>query len=39
MAIVLASIMVDRGFEPKDYKIGISYFAATYTGALRRKSK
>ena len=39
MVTVFDSIMVDRGFEPKDYKIGISYFAATYTDALRRKSK
>ena len=40
---VLASSVVDRGFEPrldkiKDYKIGICCFSAKYA-ALRRKSK
>ena len=40
---VLASSVVDRGFEPrsgqtKDYKIGICCFSAKHT-ALRRKSK
>jgi hypothetical protein len=40
---VLASIAVDRGFEPrsgqtKDYETGICRFSAKHT-ALRRKSK
>ena len=40
---VLASSVVDRGFEPrsgqtKDYKIGICCFSAKHI-ALRRKSK
>ena len=39
---VLASSVVDRGFEPrsgqsKDYTIGICYFSTKY-GSLRRKS-
>jgi hypothetical protein len=43
MVSVLASIAVDRGFEPrsdqaKDYKIGISCFSAKYA-ALRSMSK
>ena len=43
MVSVLASSVVDRGFEPrsgqtKDYKIGICCFSAKHT-ALRRKSK
>jgi hypothetical protein len=43
MASVLASIAVDRGFEPwsgqtKDYEIGIGCFSAKHI-ALRRKSK
>ena len=43
MVSVLASSVVDRGFEPrsgqtKDYKIGICCFTAKYA-ALRRKSK
>ena len=43
MASVLASSVVDRGFEPrsdqtKDYKIGICCFFAKHT-SLRRKSK
>ena len=42
MVSVLASIAVDRGFEPrsgqtKDYKIGICCFFAKHA-ALRRKS-
>jgi hypothetical protein len=42
MVSVLASIAVDRGFEPrsgqtKDYKIGICCFSAKHA-ALRRKS-
>jgi hypothetical protein len=43
MVSMLASSVVDRGFEPrsgqtKDYKIGICCFYAKYV-ALRRKSK
>ena len=43
MVIVLASSVVDRGFEPrsgqiKDYKIGICCFSANHA-ALWRKSK
>ena len=43
MVSVLASSVVDRGFEPwsgqtKDYKIGICCFSAKHT-ALKRKSK
>jgi len=43
MVSVLASSVVDRGFEPqsgqnKDYKIGICCFSTKDT-ALRRKSK
>jgi hypothetical protein len=43
MSCVLASSVVDRGFEPrsgqtKDYKIGICCFSVKHT-ALRRKSK
>ena len=43
MAIVLASCVVDHGFEPrsgqtKDYKIGICCLSAKHT-ALGRKSK
>ena len=43
MVSVLASSVVDRGFEPrsgqtKDYKIGIRYFSDT-PAALWRKSK
>ena len=43
MVSVLASRVVDRGFEPrlgqtKDYKIGICCFSAKHA-ALRRKSK
>ena len=43
MVSVLASSVVDRGFEPpsgqaKDYKIGICCFSAKHA-ALRRKSK
>ena len=43
MVSVLASSVVDRGFEPlsgqtKDYEIGICCFSAKHT-ALRRKSK
>jgi len=43
MVSVLASSVVDRGFEPrsgqtKDYKIGMCCFSATHA-ALRRKSK
>ena len=43
MVSVLASSVVDRGFEPrsgqtKDYKIGICCFTAKYA-TLRRKSK
>ena len=43
MGCVLASSVVDRGFEPrsgqtKDYKIGICCFSVKHT-ALRRKSK
>ena len=43
MVSMLASSVVDRGFEPrsgqtKDYKIGICCFSAKYV-ALRRKSK
>ena len=43
MVSVLASSVVDRGFEPqsgqnKDYKIGICCFSTKET-ALRRKSK
>ena len=43
MVSVLASSVVERGFEPKsgqtnDYKIGICYFSAK-TVALRRKNK
>jgi hypothetical protein len=43
MVSVLASSVVDRGFEPrlgqtKDYKIGICCFSAKHV-ALRRKSK
>ena len=43
MVSVLASSVVDRGFEPrsgqtKDYKIGICCFSARHA-ALRRKSK
>ena len=39
MASVLASSVVDRGFEPrspqtKDYKIGICYFCAKNTARL-----
>jgi hypothetical protein len=42
MVSVLASSVVDRGFEPrsghtKDYKIGICCFSAKHT-ALRKKS-
>ena len=43
MVSVLASSVVDRGFEPrsgqtKDYKIGICCFSTKHA-ALRRKSK
>jgi len=43
MVSVLATSVVDRGFEPrsgqsKDYEIGICYFFAKLA-ALRRKSK
>ena len=43
MVSMLASSVVDRGFEPwsgqtKDYKIGICCLSAKHT-ALRRKSK
>ena len=43
MVSVLASSVVDRGFEPrsgqtKDYKIGICCFSVKHA-ALRRKSK
>ena len=43
MVSVLASSVVDRGFEPwsgqtKDYKIGICCFSAKHA-ALRRKNK
>ena len=43
MVSMLASSVVDRGFEPrsgqtKDYKISICCFSAKYV-ALRRKSK
>jgi hypothetical protein len=43
MGCVLASSVVDRGFEPrsdqtKDYKIGICCFSVKHA-ALRRKSK
>ena len=43
MVSMLASSVVDRGFEPqsgqtKDYKIDICCFSAKH-GALRRKSK
>ena len=43
IAIVFASSVVDRGFEPrldqtKDYKIGICYFSAKHA-ALRSKGK
>ena len=38
MVTVLALSAVDRGFEPKVYKIGICCFSAKYT-AVRRKSK
>ena len=43
MVSVLASSVVDRGFEPrsgqtKDYKIGIGCFSAKHA-ALRRKNK
>ena len=43
MVCVLASSVVDRGFEPqsgqtKDYKIGMCCFSAKHA-ALRRKSK
>ena len=43
IVIVLASSVVDHGFEPrsgqtKDYKIGICCFSTKHT-ALRRKSK
>jgi hypothetical protein len=43
MVSVLASSVVDRGFDPrsgqtKDYKIGICCFSAKHA-ALRRKSK
>jgi hypothetical protein len=43
MVGVLASSVVDRGFEPrsgqtKDYRIGICCFSTKYA-ALRRKSK
>ena len=43
MVSVLASSVVDRGFEPrsgqtKDYKIGICCFSAKHA-ALRRESK
>ena len=43
MVTVLASSVVDRGFEPrsgqtKDYKIGICCFSAKHA-ALRRNSK
>jgi hypothetical protein len=43
MVSVLASSVVDRGFEPrsgqtKDYKIGICCFSATHA-ALGRKNK
>jgi hypothetical protein len=43
MDSVLASSVVDRGFEPrsghtKDYKIGICCFSAKHA-ALKRKSK
>jgi hypothetical protein len=43
MVSMLASSVVDRGFEPhsgqtKDYKIGICCFSAKHA-ALRRKSK
>ena len=43
MVSVLASCVVDRGFEPrsgqtKDYAIGICCFSAKHT-TLRRKSK
>ena len=43
MVNVLASIAVDRGFEPrsgqtKDYKIGVCCFSAKHA-ALRNKSK
>jgi hypothetical protein len=42
MVSVLASSVVDRGFDPrsgqtKDYKIGMCYFSAKHA-ALRRKS-
>ena len=42
MVIVLTSSVLDRGFEPgqfkPDYKINICYFSAKHT-TLRRKSK
>ena len=43
MIIVLASSVIDRGFEPrwgqtKDYEIGICCFSCNHA-ALRRKSK
>jgi hypothetical protein len=43
MVSMVASILVDRGFEPrsvktKDYKIGICCFTAKHKG-LRRKDK
>ena len=38
MVSVLAESAVDRGFESKDYTIGICCFSAKYA-ALRRKSK
>ena len=43
MVSMLASSVVDRGFEPrsgqaKDYEIGICCFSAKHT-AVRRKSK
>ena len=38
MVSVLALSAVDRGFEPKVYKIGICCVSAKYT-AVRRKSK
>ena len=43
MVCVLASSVIDRGFEPwsgqtKDYKVGICCFSAKHA-ALRRKSK
>jgi hypothetical protein len=42
MVSVLASSVVDRGFDPrsgqtKDYKIGMCYFSAKHA-ALRRKN-